>query len=140
MRNTFRRFISASIAAVAVVLGLSSAPAAVPGSITHQGRLYSTDGTPVTAALKVTFTLYEGPEAGAGPVWSDILDVQFDEGYFSVELGANKVFDSGVWNGSERYLGIQIEGDSELVPRAPVRSVPYAFVAADVNGDINPRS
>jgi hypothetical protein len=140
MRNTFRRFITASIAAATVALVTSTAFAAVPTTITHQGRLYSTDGKPIAASLKVTFTLYSGPEAGAGAVWSDTVDVQLDEGYFSVALGAGKAFDATVFDGSARYLGIQIEGDSELMPRAAVRSVPYALLASDVNGDINPHS
>jgi len=140
MRNTLRRFIVASITATALALAASTAAAAVPTTITHQGRLYTTDGKPVAAQLKVTFTLYDGAEAGAGAVWSETVDVQFDDGYFSVELGAGKAFDTTVFNGSPRYLGIQIEGDSELTPRAAVRSVPYALVAGDVNGHINPQS
>src|SRR5215207_6964050 len=116
MKNTFRRFIIASIAATSVALAAATAAAAVPSTITHQGRLYTSDGKPVAAALKVTFTLYDSAEAGAGAVWSETVDVQFDDGYFSVELGAFKPFDSSVFDGSARYLGIQIEGDSELVP------------------------
>lgn len=140
MSNTLRRFITASVAAVAVAFTASSAMAAVPATITHQGRLYTSDGAPVSASLKVTFTLYDGADAGAAAVWSDTFDVQFDEGYFSVELGSSKAFEATTFNGSKRYLGIQIEGDSELTPRAGVGSVPYALMANDVSGDINPHS
>ncbi|NJO71914.1 MAG: hypothetical protein HC825_10030, partial [Oscillatoriales cyanobacterium RM1_1_9] len=37
-------------------------------------------------------------------------------------------------------LGITIDDDSELSPREPIQSVPYALVANNAVGDITPRS
>ncbi len=139
-RNALRPLITASIAAIGLALLAPQASAAVPGALTHQGRLYTADNTPVKGPLDVTFTIYDGPEAGAAALWSETHSITFEDGFFSVALGSNKAFDATVFNGSERFLGIQVAGDAEMAPRAAVRSVPYALLANDVNGDINPHS
>ena len=74
------------------------------------------------------------------PIWTETVDVPFDEGYFSLQLGAVTPFDATTFDGSTRYLGITIQGESEMSPRAEVASVPYAMFANDVNGDIHPNS
>jgi hypothetical protein len=132
--------INASLVALGLALTAAPADAAVPGSITHQGRLYDAESAPVKATLDVTFTIYDGPNEGAAAVWTETHSVAFDDGYFSVELGLMKPFDAQVFDGSVRHLGIQVGGDEEMSPRAAVRSVPYALMANDVNGDIHPLS
>ena len=131
------RWFSASLVAAAIALGATQA-AAVPATITHQGRLFDTKGAPVNGALDVTFTLFDAAQGGAA-LWTETHSVAFDAGYFSIELGADKPF-SNVFDGSTLHLGIQIAGDAEMTPRARVGSVPYALVAGDVRGDINPNS
>jgi len=64
-KNALRHLITASIAALGVALLSPHASAAVPGALTHQGRLYNADNTPVKGPLDVTFTIYDSPEAGA---------------------------------------------------------------------------
>jgi hypothetical protein len=135
-----RRFIAALNAALAASLLAASLAAAVPTTITHQGRLFDAQGEPVTSTLPVVFTVYDGPGAGANVLWTETHGIGFEEGYFSVELGADKPFGAGVFDGSVRYLGVQVGNDEEMTPRAAVRSVPYALLANDVNGDINPTS
>lgn len=135
-----RRFIAALKAALAASLLAAPLAAAVPTTITHQGRLFDPGGKPVTSTLAVVFTVYDGPGAGANVLWTETHGIGFEEGYFSVELGADKPFEAGVFDGSVRYLGIQVGSDEEMTPRAAVRSVPYALLANDVNGDINPAS
>ena len=102
------------------------------------------DGNPVTSEVAITFTIYDDPMASeAGNIlWSEVLNIQLDDGYFSARIGedADNAFPADLWDGSVRYLGITIGTDAELVPRARLASVPYAFVAGDVNGDIHPLS
>ena len=138
MRRTMKRYLTTCIAA-AVALVASTAAAAVPGVITHQGRLYATDGTPVKETMDVEFSIYDTPDAVV-PIWTETHTITFDEGYFSVGLGEIAPFDEVVFDGSARYLGIKVGSDAEMTPRARVASVPYALLANDVNGDINPSS
>ncbi|MBI4704172.1 MAG: collagen-like protein [Deltaproteobacteria bacterium] len=49
-------------------------------------------------------------------------------------------FQKNTFDGATRYLGITIEGDTEMKPRAPIGSVPYALVADNATGDITPSS
>lgn len=134
------RYLAASAALLGVGLGASAAAAAVPATISHQGRLYDAKGAPVSATLKVVFTIYDGEGAGAEAVWSEELDVAFDDGYFSARLGTATPLDTKVFDGSVRYLGIAVGADPEMAPRAAVGSVPYALMAEDVRGDIAPQS
>jgi hypothetical protein len=131
------RWLSASLVATSFALVAAQA-AAVPETITHQGRLFSAQGAPVGGSLDVTFTLYDAADGGA-PLWTEKHSIAFDEGYFSVELGSDKPF-SNAFDGSTLYLGIQVAGDAEMSPRAKIGSVPYALLAGDVRGDITPTS
>ncbi|WP_272423625.1 collagen-like protein [Polyangium jinanense] len=133
------RLISASACALALSAGAVAAEAAVPQTITHQGRLYDADNAPVNGTLKVKFALYADP-AAVDPIWSEAHDITFEEGYFSANLGTLTPFEKNVFDGSVRYLGVTVGDDPEMTPRAPVQSVPYAMVAGDAIGDIHPTS
>ena len=122
------------------MLSAGSASAAVPTTITHQGRLFDDKNAPVNKTLEVVFTLYVSEDAAAKVLWTETRSVTFDNGYFSVSLGDTTPFDATVFDGSVRYLGIKVGTDAEMTPRAATRSVPYALLANDVNGDINPKS
>lgn len=142
MEKTVKQLISASMLASAVLAGASSAQADVPQTITQQGRLFGADGAPVTGTMSVTFKLYAAKD-DATEIWSETIDISFDEGYFSATLGATNPFvdqmtQAHVFDGSVRYMGISVNGDSEMLPRATVQSVPYAMYAGDVRGEIHP--
>ncbi|HLM75410.1 MAG TPA: collagen-like protein, partial [Polyangiaceae bacterium] len=137
--HTIRRWISALTLAGGVSAFAASAVADVPQTITNQGRLVDADNKPIEGALPVTFAVYDAADAKE-PIWSEKHTVTFDEGYFSVSLGSIEPFGDGVFDGSLRYFGMSIGDEPELLPRAPVQSVPYALLARDVNGDIHPTS
>ncbi|MDI3291902.1 collagen-like protein [Polyangium sp. 15x6] len=133
------RLISASACALALSAGAVAAEAAVPQTITHQGRLYDAADVPVNGTLKVRFALYADP-AAVDPIWTESHDITFEEGYFSANLGTLTPFEKNVFDGSVRYLGVTVGDDPEMTPRSPVQSVPYAMVAGDAIGDIHPTS
>jgi hypothetical protein len=137
--DRLRKAAAAAMAAAGIAVTLGSAMAAVPPTITHQGRLFSAKGEPVSQGLDVVFTLY-ADEAGTQVIWQEAHLVAFEDGFFSVELGAMTKLDGTIFDGSVRYLGIKVGGDPEMKPLAPTRSVPYALLANDVNGDINPHT
>ncbi|HRI70161.1 MAG TPA: collagen-like protein, partial [Polyangium sp.] len=139
MWRTVRRWIAAGLIVGGLSVGTHDASAAVPQTITNQGRLFDAEGAPIDGALDVVFSIYDAPDATT-PIWQEKLVVTFEEGYYSVSLGADTPFGAGVFDGSIRYFAITIGADPELLPRAPMQSVPYAMLAGDVNGDIHPTS
>jgi hypothetical protein len=116
------------------------AAAEVPQLVTHRGRLFDAKDQPVEGTIEVVFTIYDGEDANAAVLWTETHSVTFENGFFSVALGEQSPFGAKVFDGSVRYLGIRVGGDPEMTPRAATRSVPYALLANDVNGDINPHS
>lgn len=132
------RTINAPVLAVVTALA-GPAAAAVPITITHQGRLFDAAGQPIDDTLDVVFALYDAVDAPV-PIWSEVHTITFDHGYFSVDLGEVAPVDKPVLDGTARYLGITVGNDPEMVPRARVASVPYALQASNVSGDISPSS
>ena len=117
----------------------SPAAADVPAGLTEQGRLFDASGAPVNAALSITFSIYAGPSGGPA-LWTETQLISLDEGYFSAQLGTITPFPAALWDGTVRYVGIQVGSDPEMSPRQPTASVPYALRASDTVGDIHPRS
>ena len=138
--RSFRGLAAASVVAALVVLGAGDARAGVPGTITNQGRLYDVKNMPVNGTISVVFSIYDSEDPAATPLWTETHDVTFEDGYFSVSLGEQVPFGPTVFDGSVRYLGVRVGADPEMTPRAATRSVPYALLAQDVNGDIHPTS
>lgn len=105
----------------------------LPRQITFQGRLVRADGSPETAAQDLRFDLYAMATGGA-PLWEEShLGTPVTNGYYAVVLGASVPLPVSVLNGQALYLGVSIVGQSELTPRLPVVSVPYALRADDSN-------
>ena len=74
MRNLIFRSMTASLAALGIALIASSAAAAVPSTITHQGRLYDAQNAPVSKAMDIVFTVgREDPFRDNNEHLSDIL-------------------------------------------------------------------
>ena len=101
---------------------------AVPFELTQQGRLFDSAGAPLTGAHTLGVFLYDAP-AGGSVVWSEDLQIEFDEGYYSVVLGKvpgnnldTSLFDAPV------YTGLSVDGGPSS-QRFRVTSVPYAFIA-----------
>jgi hypothetical protein len=134
------RRLAASAMAVGALLSAGVASAAVPATITHQGRLFDSKNAPVNEKIDLVFSIYDAEGATGAVLWTETHSVTFENGYFSVSLGEITPFDGTIFDGSVRYLGIKVGSDAEMTPRAATRSVPYALLASDVNGDITPRS
>jgi hypothetical protein len=119
---------------ITITLGLlpSIINAGIPEAINYQGRL--TDviaGKPVEDGVYIiTFRIYDGSEMGAVALWTECDTVTTGEGLFDVILGAQNPLSHAVFDGSIRYLGIQIEGYGEMYPRTPLITVPYSYRAA----------
>ena len=124
---------------LALLATAQTSSAAVPLALTQQGRLLQTDGTPETGSISMTFALYTAATGGTA-VWSETQSLTLDDGYFSTQLGSVTALTASLFDGQTKYLGITLQGESEMTPRETLSSVPYAIVSGDVNGDIHPTS
>ncbi len=129
-------------AAGAVILAgvtYASHAAAVPMSLDEQGRLFDATGNPIVGATSFVFALYDAPTAG-NVLWTETQSITIDGGYFSARLGEVTPLPAGVFDGTKRYLGVSVNGDTEMTPRQALVSVPYALVSDNVTGDISPKT
>src|SRR3954468_6236988 len=87
-------------ACVAGVLVPARAMAGVPLTLTQQGRLLNTDGTPVTGPVRMIFAIYDTSSATTA-LWTETQsNVMLDTGAFSVQLGSVTAFPATLWNGA----------------------------------------
>lgn len=115
--------------ALLLILFESPAFAQIPRSISYQGLLRDGSGQVVSDGEHgLTISLYETQTGGAHLYRKSVI-VQTDAGHFSVILDAlpqslefNRPF----------FLGIAVNGGSEMEPRTPLTSVPYALNALSV--------
>src|SRR4051794_13000863 len=85
-RRTMRGVFLASLLAGSALLGATRAEAAVPQTLTHQGRLYDAADAPIDSTLTVTFAIY-ADATGSTALWTETDSITFEDGYFSVSLG-----------------------------------------------------
>jgi hypothetical protein len=93
--------------------------------INFQGRLTSSDATPISDSKTVSFKLFDASSVGTEK-GSYTTTINPDKnGAFSVLLN----FNPSSFDGSDRYLEIQVVGDSAMTPRQLITAVPYAYRA-----------
>jgi hypothetical protein len=99
----------------------------VPKTINYQARLTDLGGNPLLdGTYAITIRLYDSATATV-PLWTEVEDAQTKNGYFSVALGSITVFPVGVDFNNPYWIGIKVGADSEMTPRQPLKSVPYAL-------------
>lgn len=115
---------------VVFIFVTQSAFSQIPKTITYQGVL--TDANNVSlpdANYAMNFRLYEAATGGQA-IWTESRTVELSDGVFSVVLGENNVlnlpFDKPYW------LGVSVNGESELTPRLAVTSSAYSLTAHEV--------
>ena len=75
-----------------------SASADVPQTINYQGHLASSGGSPVNAAVDMTFTVYNAATSGSN-LWAEVQTVQVNNGIYAVALGAVNPIDPAIIDG-----------------------------------------
>ncbi|GAB4322453.1 MAG: tail fiber domain-containing protein [Candidatus Zixiibacteriota bacterium] len=123
-----------TILVLALILMARSAHAAVPLLINYQGILSDSTGVAYDTSVAMTFTIYNAASGGIVEWTESHATVPVVEGRFNVLLGSITPIHDSVFASPTRYLGIQIGGDPELVPRTQLVSVPYAHRSATVDG------
>ena len=105
----------------------SVSSADVPDSINYQGKLTTASGGCLNDTVQMTFTIY-ADESGTVSEWSETqTQVVVKEGIFNVLLGSVNPLPASIFDGSAKYLGVQVESDPEMSPLKPMVSVGYSF-------------
>ena len=113
---------------IGLIFSLVSTSHAVPLQMTQQGRLLDASGAAVTGIHDLTFRMYDDQSAGS-VLWSEVLTVQFNNGYFATVLGSDEInnpLDSTTLEFFPLYMELQVDQASPLSPRTALTSAPYA--------------
>ncbi|MBN1885479.1 MAG: hypothetical protein JW876_08160 [Candidatus Krumholzibacteriota bacterium] len=126
----FRSMLAATLLVLSLCL---CAFAEVPRTLDYQGVLTGADGPVVPdGSYTMTFRIYDVP-AGGSALWEETSDAAVGKGIFSVTLGMavplDLPFDGQYW------LGISVEGETELSPRVQLTAVAYSLNAACTRGE-----
>ena len=128
--KTIRILVAALL--MTTVLAVNAGLAAMPATLSYQGSLYQTDGTPVDGTKSMTFKMYTVDTGGTAFWTQGPVDVTVIKGHYSVVLTGLDIskFTGNTW------LGIKVEPDSEMLPREQLTSVPFAFNGVPQGGII----
>ena len=103
-----------------LIFALALAPGAsgeIPEIISYQGVLTDSNGAPLNGNYDITVNLYEHA-VGATPLWGEShIGVAVRKGVFNVMLGKVNPFPANVDFSQPYWLGIAINGGTELAPR-----------------------
>lgn len=103
----------------------------VPRTISYQGLLSSTDGTPFAdGEYGITITLY-GDANGRTPIWNDSYRTQVNGGLFNLYLGEGKPLPGAEAMNRPLWIGTSVNGAPEMRPLTPLAASPYAFNVPD---------
>jgi hypothetical protein len=95
--------------------------------LAYQGTLVDAAGTPVSGSVGMVFRIYNHPTEG-GALWAEAHTganaVPVQNGLFNVTLGSLTPISDPVWQADPLYLGVQIEGESEMTPREAIHLLP----------------
>ncbi len=125
-RDAVRRAIGATVLAVCLIVHTN---AQIPRTLSYQGILSDTLGTPKPdGAYAITFRLYNVAGGGTA-LWSETKSLQVRRGLFSTILGDQTAFPATLTFDRQYWLSIQVGADPELSPRLPLSSVGYSLNA-----------
>ena len=119
-----------AVVGTVILLLCSTSSADIPHTISYQGKLTTASGGCLNDTVQMTFTIYSD-SLGTSSEWAETQpEVIVKEGVFSILLGGVDSIPASVFDGTIKYLGVQIESDPEMRPLKPMVSVGYAFRSA----------
>jgi hypothetical protein len=119
-----------------VTVAMSEAPSIV----SYQGFLTDSSGLPISGLYDILFTIYDHPTELTPPhiKWQENHNgpnqVLVENGQFTANLGTLVPLVDTVFRQTERYLGITVEDDPEIIPRVRLASSPYSLRVETVDG------
>lgn len=115
----------------ALMLLLSSvAVAQVPRTISYQGLLTDGSGNFIADGNhSLTIKLYESASGGTA-VYEESQSVAIVKGLFNVMIGGVTPIPTSLAFDKAYYLGVSVDGGTELVPRSAISAAPYTMYAS----------
>jgi trimeric autotransporter adhesin len=114
-------------------LSVSAYSQSVPPTLSYQGILLQNDGiTPLPDGPQTIVFNFYSTAVGGTPVFSRSITVTTFKGLYSCILGDGTAGNAPLpaTLGSEQmYIGITVNGGTELMPRAQLTTTPYALMA-----------
>jgi hypothetical protein len=112
--------------------------AQVPQMINYQAQILDPDTDQPVAddTYQITFKIYD-TEAATTAIWTEMHQVQTQTGMYNVLLGLQYPITNEILTGSEKWLGVKVGADNEMLPRKRFTSVAYSLADNDweFNGD-----
>jgi|GEM_PF-1386943 len=108
----------------AVLLLAAHAAAEVPGLIGFQGQL-TENSNPVDGEIEISFKIYN-VATGGSPMWTEVQTVTVEDGRYSVLLGSVTTLEGLEFFG-DRWLALQVTGQSEMAPRYRLATSPFSM-------------
>jgi hypothetical protein len=99
------------------------APQVKSDFIPVQGRMTNSSGLPINGTYTLTFRLYDENSGGTALCQDNAAYVEVENGLFLTYMNA---YGCPI-DGRQLYLGVEVEGDGEMVPRQYIDNVPYAW-------------
>jgi hypothetical protein len=114
---------------ILIILSASSLFAQIPRTISYEGVLTDTSGSPKPdGSYTFTFSLYENASGGSA-IWSEVKTLNVKKGLFSTALGDQTIFPDSVKFDKPYWLGIKVANEPELTPRVALTSAGYSFAS-----------
>lgn len=113
-----------------VITATSLVTAQIPRTISYQGVLTDNSGNPLPdGSHSVDIRIYREQTGGAA-VFTESHTVMTEKGVFNIIIGSNTPIPTSMKFDIPYYLAVMVDGGSEMSPRTPMTSVPYALHAA----------
>lgn len=114
----------------ALLLLASVSVAQVPRNISYQGVLADGSGNFIPDGNhSLTIKLYEAASGGSA-VYEESQSVAVVKGMFNAIIGSVTPIPTSLAFDKAYYLGVAVDGGSELVPRTAISAAPYAMYAS----------
>ncbi len=117
------------IALLLFFLSMSAVRAQIPRTISYQGVLADASGNLLPDGNHALQLVLYDQEAGGNQVFIENQTVPVVHGVFNVILGSVNPFPPLLRFNRAYFLGVSVDGNSELTPRTPLTAMPYALQA-----------
>lgn len=97
-----------------------------PTVINYQGFLTDSENSQINGSHELSFRIYE-TEQSADFIWEESKVVEIVNGYFHTQLGSINPIEQSIFSEPDRWLGISVDVDNEMLPRIHFASVAYAM-------------
>jgi len=121
----------ASLVLTTLLAPVAVSMAQVPRTISYQGYLTASSGTPVPDGSRSITVLIYDREGSATPLFSETHTTAVIKGLFNIIIGSGSQggIPQSVEFDRQYWIAVSVEGGPELTPRTPLTAAPYAMRA-----------